>query len=103
MYEFSPICISLQETMVGNTTHLCPKDYVCYCTDYDPVRGSHGGCALLVRYDVAHSSFTLQTALQAVAIQLHLKKKYTIVSLYLPPSITVREDDLINLFRQQEW
>ena len=100
IYELSPICISLQETMVGDTFHPCPKDYVSYRTEYDPVRGSHGGCAIFVRYDVTHSSYDLQTPLQAVAIQLHLKKRYTIVSLYLPPSITVAERDLIDLFQQ---
>ena len=42
----------------------------------------------------------LQTPLQAVAIQLHLRKKYTIVSLYLPPRMTVVQRDLIDLFHQ---
>ena len=100
IYELLPICISIQETMIGDTVLPCPKDYVCYQTEYDPVRRNHGGCAIFVRYDVPHSFLNLQTPLQAVAIQLHLNKKYTVVSLYLPPSATVVERDLMDLFHQ---
>ena len=100
MHEVSPICVSLQETMVGDRNPLCPRDYMCYHTEYEPTRGSHGGCAIFVRYDVAHTHLNLQTPLQAVAVQLHLKKNYTVLSLYLPPSHVISERDLSDLFRQ---
>ena len=54
MHHVSPICVSLQETMIGDSNPPCPRDYVCYHTKYEPTRGSHGGCAIFVRYDVAH-------------------------------------------------
>ena len=86
--------------MLGNNHPPCPRNYVCYHSEYDPVRGSHGGCAIYVRYDVAHSVIDLQTSLQAVAVQLHLERKYTICSLYLPPSDAITQDQLRNLRHQ---
>ena len=62
-----PICISLQETMLGRKV-LCPRDYLFYHTEYDEERDYHGGSSLLVRRDVPHMKIPLQTELQAVAV-----------------------------------
>ena len=86
--------------MIGDTKTPHPKVYTSYSTDFDPTRGHHGGCALFVRHNVAHTRICLQTSLQAVAVQIHIKKKYTILSLYLPPNTQVMERDLIDLFQQ---
>ena len=98
--QFSPICVSLQETMIGYSETPHPKDYVSYSTEFEPARGSLGGCGVFIRYDVAHTHVSLQTPLQAVAVQIHLKKKYNVMSLYLPPSAQVVERDLLDLFQQ---
>ena len=100
IHQFFPICVSLQETMIGDAEIPHPKDYSSYATDFDPTRGHHGGCALFVRHDVPHTHISLQTSLQAVAVQIHIKKKYTILSLYLPPNTQVIEKDLSDLFQQ---
>ena len=84
--ENFPVCISLQETMLGLDNTLCPRDYVSYHIDYDEERNNHGGSALLLRRDVAHKKIVLQTNLQAIAVQMYSKRKYAICSLYLPPS-----------------
>ena len=60
--------------MIGDSEPPCPRDYVHYHSDYEPARGRHGGCAIFVRYDIAHMHVNLQTNLQAVAVQLHLEK-----------------------------
>ena len=86
--------------MIGNNNPPCPRDYVCYHTEYEPNRGSHGSSAIFVRHDVAHTHINLETTLQAVAVQLHLKKKYTVLSLYLPPSDAISRRNLLNLFHQ---
>ena len=86
--------------MIGDTETPHPKDYVSYSTEFESARGSHGGCAVFIRYDVAHTRVSLQTPLQAVAVQIHLKKKYTVLFLYLPPSAHVVERDLLDLFQQ---
>ena len=98
--EHSPICVALQETMIGDKKNPCPRNYVCYHSEYDPARGSHGGCAIYVRYDIAHSVIDIQTSLQAVVVQLHLDRKYTICSIYLPPSSAVSQAQLSNLSHQ---
>ena len=86
--------------MIGHNQPPCPRNYVCYHSEYDPARGRHGGCAIYVRSDVAHSVIDIQTALQAVGVQLHLERKYTICSIYLPPSSAVSQAQLTNLSRQ---
>ena len=100
--EKSPICIALQETMLGQK-HLCPRQYLSYYTDYDADRGHHGGCALFLRSDVAHLQIPLQTELQVIAVQMHTQRKYTICSLYLPPANNLDQDlkqKLVNLLDQ---
>ena len=83
--EKSPVCISLQETMLGHKS-LCPRDYVFYHSDYDEERENHGGSALLIRRDLPHMKLPLQTELEAVAVQIHSKRKYSLCSIYIPPS-----------------
>ena len=91
-----PICISLQETMLGRKI-LFPKGYVFYHTDYNVERDFHGGSALLLRRDVPHMKLPLQTELQAVAVQIFSKRKYTVCSIYLPPSYDVNCNLVQNL------
>ena len=82
--EHFPIILSLQETMLGQRK-LCPRGYFMYHNEVHP-NETHGGSALLLRQDVIHNEIHLQTNLQAVAVQVHLKRTYTICSLYLPPN-----------------
>ena len=101
--ENFPVCISLQETMLGLNKTLCPRDYVFYHIDYDEERNNNGGSALLLRRDVAHMKIALQTNLQAIAVQIFTKRKYTICSIYLPPSNDLNPNlvqDLSNLIDQ---
>ena len=103
IHENSPICISLQETMMGHRQTLCPRDYVQYHIDYGEERGSHCGSGLLIRRDISHASIPLQTDLQAVAVQIYLKRKYTVCSVYIPPGNNLNHDlrnDLDNVIRQ---
>ena len=57
--EKSPVCIALQETMLGQKL-LCPRQYIPYYNDYDTDRGPHGGCVLFLRSDVAYLRLPLQ-------------------------------------------
>ena len=75
----------------------CPREYVNYRTKYDPEIGSHGGCILYIRRDIPHVPIMFNTLLQAVAVQIHLKRRYTLCSLYLPPNDPVAYDDLVEL------
>ena len=77
-----PVCVSLQETMLGNKI-LCPRDYVFYHTNYDEERGNSGGSALLIRRDLPHVRIPLQTELQAVAAQIHLTRTVSFTYIYV--------------------
>lgn len=59
----------------------------------------HGGTALLIQVSqgVAFSHFSLNSPLQAVAMQLHLMRVFPICSLYRPPSVPVERKDLVSL------
>ena len=96
IHDFSPVAICLQETKLDNNTP-CPREYVNYRTKYDPEIGSHGGCIMYIRRDVPHIPKMLNSPLQAVAVEIHLKRRYTLCSLYLPPNDLVAYDDLVEL------
>ena len=97
--EYSPIAISLQETKLDSYTP-CPREYSYFRTEYDPAVGCHGGCLLYVRRDIPHLPLVINTPLQAVAIQIGLKRQYCICSLYLPPNNPVSVEDVKGLLRQ---
>ena len=99
IHEFNPIGVFLQETKLGSTTP-CPREYICYRTQYDPVVGHHGGSLMYIRRDVPQMSFALQSSLQATAVQVDLARRYTICTIYLPPSKVVTRDELIDLIHQ---
>ena len=89
--EKSPICIALQETMLGQKT-ISPRQYMSFFANNDAELEYHGGSALFVRSDIAHQQKPLQTELQVVAVQIHTTRKYTVCSLYLPPSNNLNQD-----------
>ena len=100
IFEVSPICIALQETMLGNSPCLCPREYTAYHSPYDVNIGSHGGVALYVRADTPHNHYVIQSPLQAVAVQVHLERKYTLCSIYLPPNEAFPRDEFKSLIQQ---
>ena len=100
IYEYSPICISLQETMLGNAVIPCPKEYLAYQSPQNLNLGVHGGALIYVRHDTPHNQHHLQSPIQAVAVQLYLQRKYTVCSLYLPPNEVFPDDDFKSLIRQ---
>ena len=59
-----------------------------------------GGVCILVRNDIPHSEVQIQTPLQAIAIQITLKKKMSICSIYLPPNNEIDEQEIDNLITQ---
>ena len=99
IYEFSPVIVCLQEIML-DINIPCPREFTAYRTPFDPQVGSHGGSLLYIRRDIPQIPITVHTALQAVAVQVDLTRKYTICSLYLSPNENVSHDDLIDLIRQ---
>ena len=84
--------------MLGQNITLCPRDYVIYHSKNDLGTDNYGGSALLIRRDIAHSPITLNTPLEAVAVQIRLDRIYTICSLYLSPNSAVASNHLTDLY-----
>ena len=95
--QYSPACICLQETMVGDGTPSGPPGYHSFYSDPLPGQGRHGGAAILLRQDVPYNKIDINTDLQAVAVQIFLRRQYTICSIYLPPSAIVERNDVNSL------
>ena len=86
--------------MLGNVTCPCPRKYTAYHSAYNVNIGSHGGVALYVRNDTPQNHIAIQSALQATAVQIHLQRKYTICSLYLPPNEVFPSNEFKSLIQQ---
>ena len=88
----------LQETRFGAQDRRASKGF----SIFSKLRQNlgHHGVAMLVHNSRPHYPFTLQTNLQAVAVHVQLKRKYTICSLHLSPSENIQDNDIIELFDQ---
>ena len=59
-----------------------------------------GGTSILVKSNIPHSPFDLNTNLQAVAVNVTLSKKVTICSIYIPPNDRLSKNSLVDLIDQ---
>ena len=98
LYDFSPVCMCLQETLHGAGSLKPPSGYSIEVSTPNPDDQHDRGTAVLINKAIAYNRLPLNTDLQAVAIKLHLVQSYTVCSLYLPHSqITKRQlTDLIS-------
>lgn len=90
----------LQETKISNKPFNPGLNYVFHRSP--PVIGERpkGGCGFIVHKSVKHDFIQLNTALQACAIQIQLKRKITLCSLYLEPDLEHHLLDLSGNRRQ---
>ena len=98
--DFRPLCVCLQETMVGGGPLPLVRGYSAFRSACHVDGGHSGGCAVYCRADVPVTRFAVRSALQVLAVQLHFVRCYTICCLYLPPSIPVDRRDLEGLVSQ---
>ena len=82
---------------MGDATPSGPPDYHAIYSAPFPGQGNNGGTAILVRRDVSFTILNLNTPLQAIAVQVFLRREYALCNLYLPPSIPVERRDLDHL------
>ena len=80
-----PVAIAIQETKLKNTDPLSKiGNFNFYRKDKISQTIACGGVAVAVRCDMPHQVISVQTRLQAVVVQLHLKSfKLSICSIYL--------------------
>ncbi len=69
--------------MVGDFTPVGPTGYHTFYSDPLHDQGRHGGSDIFVRRDVPFSYRRLAPPFQAVAVEIYLKRRYTVCSLYL--------------------
>ena len=95
-----PSIFCLQETF------LKPNDTFTFkgCNVYNHIHSdclrASGGSSLLVHSSLPQRQIKLKTDLQAVAVSITLDKEITFCSIYIPPSYSLRSEQLTSLLQQ---
>ena len=66
------------------------------------ILGLHGwgGGGILLHRSVPGSGVPLRTTVHTAAVRIHLRRTYTVCSLYLTPGVPIARDDLVESLRQ---
>ena len=100
MSENDPYCICIQETHLREQDKIHIRGYNMHRVDDEPgERRAKGGVAILIKENISTTPVQLRTHLQAVALQVFYKVKFTICNIYLP-NRHWRPDDLRNIISQ---
>jgi len=97
--KIHPVCVCIQETLIRDRVVHPPSQYNIYTSEVTRQDNHERGAAILVNKFVKQDELQLRTNLQAKAVRIHLKKTYTVCSIYLP-HINVTYNDLSNLISQ---
>ena len=101
LQEHSPSAVCLQETNLKPNTNISFKNYsIINC--FGPANNERAcwGVSILVKDGTPHQQITLNTNLQAVAVNINCHRPMTICSVYLPPSRSVDVVELRQLVKQ---
>ena len=79
--------ICLQETKLGDRTYNPGLNYTFYNSPPLPGERAQGGTGIIIHKSIKCKSVSLNTALQACAVQIFSAKKITLCSLYLEPRL----------------
>ena len=85
LQEHSPTAVCLQETNLKPNTNISFKNYsIINC--FGPANNERAcwGVSILVKDGTPHQQITLNTTLQAVAVNINCHRPMTICSVYLP-------------------
>ena len=101
--EQNPMCIALQETKLKSSPNIKVRNFNFIHRHFVTDSIAHGGVGFLLNKKMMYRELTLNTSLQAIAIQARLHKRLTICNIYIPPlpkhhDLTVK--DLENIARQ---
>jgi len=97
--EHQPLCICLQETMLGATIVRAPKGYTITCNNsLGPVPGE--GLAIMIRNDVPFYTVDINSPIQAMAIRIRMDRNITLCNLYIHPNEPISGADLTRLINQ---
>ena len=96
-----PICICLQETLLGDINPQPPKLYTMDL--YNPRNLAHpgNGLAILVHRDCIKIPLNLNTPIQAMAVRIRFNNQLiTMCNIYINPNNNLRFNDIQNLINQ---
>lgn len=97
--QLNPFFIAIQETHCNNYfTPILPRNYLGYFHNASSNTHSKQGVAILVKDSIPHKRITINSQLQAVAIEINMCLTFTIVSIYIPPCQTFCSRDLTDIF-----
>ena len=100
IHHYNPFCITLNETRIINQQIIAEKSYRNYTAFSDPNRNNLGNL-ILIRKDINFIPLTLDTVLNAIAIEIDKEdQKVRICSLYLSPNIPINLLDIEKLIKQ---
>ena len=102
IHQYKPIIIVLQET------HLKTDDSFIVSTQYDhyyynlPINSmtKKQGIAILIRKGIPHKSILVQSSIAALALEVKLGFKYSIINVYIPPNQKFMSSDLLGIINQ---
>ena len=98
--DHRPICFALQETHLKETDKVKIRGYSTFRKDSHSSTRASGGVALLVSNDFPHDPILLNTNIQAIAVQIHIRQLITICTIYLPPNDALCKSELNNITMQ---
>ena len=100
MSDYSPACVCLQETMLGNTTPRSPTGYTLLRHPIidDPIPGH--GLAFLIHSSIAFRPLNINSTALVHAIQIQLETLITICNIYISPNDNITEELITNITQQ---
>ena len=95
-----PSVFCLQETFLKPNDTFTFKGFNVYNHIHSDCLRASGGNSLLVHSSLPQRQIKLKTELQAVAVSITLDKEITFCSIYIPPSYSLRSEQLTSLLQQ---
>ena len=95
-----PSVFCLQETFLKPNDTFTFKGFNVYNHIHLDCLRASGGSSLLVHSSLPQRQIKLKTDLQAVAVSITLDKEITLCSIYIPPSYSLRSEQLTSLLQQ---
>ena len=95
-----PSVFCLQETYLKPDDNFTFKGLNVYNHIHSDCLRASGGSSLLVNASLPQRQIKLKTDLQAVAVSVSFEKEITLCSVYIPPSYSLKSEQLTSLLQQ---
>ncbi|CAD7004082.1 unnamed protein product [Ceratitis capitata] len=97
MRECNPEVVALQETHIPhNTIPYIPQRYVGYFHNICTNNSSKQGVCLMIKKEIPHKRLDTRSNISAIAVEMNIGFKITVISLYIPPSQNFTSTDILS-------